>query len=378
MAGVLVHEWIERSGGAEKVLDEFVNCYPDADVYCLWNDAPDRYPATNVRESVLAGTPLRGRKAMALPAMPFTWRGLENRDYDFALISSHLFAHHVTFAGASPELRKFVYVHTPARYVWNPELDERGNSLSARMASPMLRRIDRKRASEGASFAANSDFVSKRIERAWGVSSKVIHPPVDVDRIVAVDDWRLKLSPEDLQLLFSMPAVFVLGASRFIPYKRLDWVIRAAEKAGVAAVIAGSGPEEERLRSMASEASVPVRIIHRPSDALLFALYQRALAYVFPPIEDFGIMPVEAMAAGARLITNSMGGAAETVTHGVDGLHFHDDRWESIAECIQEIDRVSIVRSNTYRKYSVRRFHEEIAMWTGVESAAYVKSLDPQ
>jgi glycosyltransferase involved in cell wall biosynthesis len=129
---------------------------------------------------------------------------------------------------------------------------------------------------------------------------------------------------------------------------------------------------------MASEASVPVRIIHRPSDALLFALYQQALAYVFPPIEDFGIMPVEAMAAGARLITNSTGGAAETVIHGVDGLHFHDDRWEAIAECIHEIDRVNTVRSNTYDKYSVRRFHDEIAMWTGVESASYAKSFEPQ
>ncbi|NMM83560.1 glycosyl transferase [Rhodococcus sp. SRB_17] len=378
MAGVLVHEWIERSGGAEKVLDEFVHCYPDADLYCLWNDAPDRYPAAIVRESILARTPLRGRKALALPAMPFTWRGLENRDYDFALISSHLFAHHATFAGGSAELRKFVYVHTPARYVWNPELDERGNSLPARLASPFLRKVDRKRASEGASFAANSEFVSSRIERAWGVQSKVIYPPVDVVRIAGVADWRSRLTQEESQLLSSLPSSFVLGASRFIPYKRLDWVIKAAEKAGIAAVVAGSGPEEKRLRAMASAASVPVRILHRPSDAMLFALYQQALAYVFPPIEDFGIMPVEAMAAGARLITNSVGGASETVVQGVDGLHFHDDRWESIAECILNIDSVNTARSNNYDKYSVGRFHAEIATWTGIEAATYVNSVEPQ
>lgn len=369
MAGVLVHEWIERSGGAEKVLDEFVRCYPDADLYCLWNDAPERYPGTTVRESALAGTPLRGRKALALPAMPLTWRGLRDRDYDFALISSHLFAHHATFAGTSPELPKFVYVHTPARYVWTPELDERGNSIPARLAAPMLRWIDRKRASEGASFAANSEFVSRRIERAWGVQSRVIHPPVDVDRIAGVEDWRSRLTEAEQQVLSDLPSPFVLGASRFIPYKRLDWVIRAAEKAGVAAVIAGSGPEEDHLREQASAASVPVRILHRPSDAMLFALYQQALAYVFPPIEDFGIMPVEAMAAGARLITNSVGGASETVVQGIDGLHFHDDRWESIAECIHDIDSVSPVRSHTHDKYSVSRFHAEISDWTGVEVA---------
>ena len=163
MSGVLVHEWIERSGGAEKVLDEFVNCYPDADLYCLWNDAPGRYSTTDVNESVLAATPLRRSKALSLPVMPFTWRGLENRGYDFALISSHVFAHHATFREQSARFRKFVYVHTPARYVWNPELDERGNSPLARLGSPILRKIDRKRASEGASFAANSVFVSRRV-----------------------------------------------------------------------------------------------------------------------------------------------------------------------------------------------------------------------
>lgn len=378
MSGVLVHEWIERSGGAEKVLDEFVNCYPDADLYCLWNDAPGRYSTTDVNESALAATPLRRSKALSLPVMPFTWRGLENRDYDFALISSHVFAHHATFREQSARFRKFVYVHTPARYVWNPELDERGNSPLARLGSPILRKIDRKRASEGASFAANSEFVSRRVERAWGVQSRVIHPPVDVDRISAVEDWRSRLSENELQLLSSLPSPFVLGASRFIPYKRLDWVIRAAERAGTAAVIAGSGPEEDRLRAMADSASVPVRIVRRPSDALLFALYQQALAYVFPAIEDFGIMPVEAMAAGARVITNSIGGASETVTPGVDGLHFHDDSWESVAECIRDVAAVDVNGARSYEKYSVRRFRSEIATWTGVPVFGYANSVSPQ
>lgn len=378
MAGVLVHEWIERSGGAEKVLDEFVKCYPDADLHCLWNDAAGRYSTTDVHESVLASTPLRRSKALAVPVMPFTWRRLPNRDYDFALISSHLFAHHAAFRGARNDVPKFVYVHTPARYVWNPELDQRGNSPLAKLGSPLLRRIDRKRASEGASFAANSEFVRERVERAWGVSARVIHPPVDVDRITAVDDWRTRLNDNELQLLSSLPSNFVLGASRFIPYKRLDWVIRAAERAGVAAVIAGSGPEEDRLRALAAAASVPVRIVHRPSDALLFALYQQALAYLFPPIEDFGIMPVEAMAAGARVITNSVGGASETVVPGVDGLHFHEDRWESLAECISEIDTLESREGHSHGKYSARRFRSEISSWIGVPAFSYPNSLAPQ
>ena len=142
MPGVLVHEWIERDGGSEKVLDEFVRCFPDADVLCLWDNA-GRYPGRTVVESGLARTPLRRSKALALPAMPFVWRDRPG-DYDFALVSSHCFAHHVSFRTPPAEFRKYVYVHTPARYLWTPELDERGTSPAARLASPVLRGIDKR------------------------------------------------------------------------------------------------------------------------------------------------------------------------------------------------------------------------------------------
>lgn len=366
MAGVLVHEWIEKSGGAEKVLDEFVRCFPDANLLCLWNDAAERYPSTAVAESGLARTRLRRNKALALPAMPFTWRGRRDGHYDFALVSSHLFAHHVTFRSVPENFRKYVYVHTPARYIWNPELDHRGKSVSARLGSPLFKHLDRRRAGEGASLAANSHFVRRRIEQAWNVAARVIHPPVDTARITAVDDWTSRLDAEESALLESLPTPFVLGASRFIPYKRLDWVIRAAEKAGVAAVIAGSGPEEARLRELADRAKVPVHLVIHPSDAMLFSLYQRALAYVFPAIEDFGIMPVEALAAGARVIANAVGGASETVTSGVDGLLFHEDSWQSVAECIANIDQVDPNHRRTYDEYSAERFRAEILAWVEV------------
>lgn len=361
MPGVLVHEWIARDGGSEKVLDEFVRCFPDADVLCLWDDA-QRYPDRTVRESGLARTPLRHNKALALAAMPHVWRRRRG-DYDFALVSSHCFAHHVSFRESSEDFRKFVYVHTPARYLWNPELDDRGASMAVKLASPPLRRLDRRRAGEGAQFAANSDFVRRRVEKAWDVDARVIFPPVDTTRITSVTDWRTELSGPEFSLLESLPAGFVLGASRFVPYKRLDWVIRAADLAGVPAVIAGSGPEETRLRQLADRAGVPVRVLTRPSDALLYALYQRAHVYVFPAIEDFGIMPVEARAAGARVIVNELGGASETVVEGVDGLHFRDDSVESVAECIASIDRVPQRGPGTSTDLSSERFRADIRNW---------------
>lgn len=355
-----MHEWIARDGGSEKVLDEFVRCFPDADVLCLWDDA-DRYPERSVRESGLARTPLRRNKALALAAMPYVWRRRPG-SYDFALVSSHCFAHHVTFRDSRPDFEKFVYVHTPARYLWNPELDDRGASLAVRVASPPLRSLDRRRAAEGAQFAANSDFVRRRVERAWGVEARVIFPPVDTARISSVPDWRTHLSESESALVEGLPELFVLGASRFVPYKRLDWVIRAADRAGLPAVIAGSGPEEGRLRRLAEEASVPVRVLPRPSDALLYALYQRAHAYVFPAIEDFGIMPVEARAAGARVVVNALGGAGETVTDGVDGLRFSEDSVESLAEAVAAIDAVPRGAGSVV-DLSAERFRTQVRDW---------------
>ena len=94
MTGLIAHEWIEEVGGAERVLDSFVDMYPEADVYCLWNEAPQRYAQGKVLESPLARTPLRGRKALSLPLMPFVWRDMPRGEYDWMLVSSHLFAHH--------------------------------------------------------------------------------------------------------------------------------------------------------------------------------------------------------------------------------------------------------------------------------------------
>lgn len=153
------------------------------------------------------------------------------------------------FAQRPPDSASTSTCNTPARYLWTPELDGRGASPVARLASPVLHGIDRRRARERARFAANSDFVRRRVERAWAVDARVVLPPVDTQRIVAVRDWRTQLGAAESALVASLPDARVLGTSRFIPYKRLDWVIRAAERVGLPAVIAGSGPEEARLRA---------------------------------------------------------------------------------------------------------------------------------
>jgi glycosyltransferase involved in cell wall biosynthesis len=317
MSGVLVHEWLAKRGGSENVVVELAQIFPDAPIVSLWNDAPTRFLPGRVTETWLARTPLRRHKALALPFMPETWRHLGASDAEWVLCSSHLFAHHARFSGGAADAPKYVYTHTPARYIWTPELDARGDGRIARTIAKALQGLDRRRAQEAHSIAVNSAFVAKRVEMAWGRESVVIHPPVNV-RAYAENSHNVLTEAEE-RILAGLPDTFILGASRFVPYKRLDLVIAAGVASGIQVVIAGDGPEGANLRTLADEHPGMVTFVHHPSTALLNQLYRRALVFMFPAVEDFGIMPIEAMATGTAVIANSVGGAAESVRHGVTG-----------------------------------------------------------
>jgi len=365
LTGLIVHEWMEKNGGAEKVVKSMLSAFPQADLFCLWNDAPNLVASSNNNyESWLARTQLRKHKALALLTMPAIWRSLRlPSDYDWMLISSHLFAHQAHLNGQADGVKKFVYAHTPARYIWTPELDARGQSLPAKVASSLLKRVDRRSARLNSDVAANSEFVRKRINDTWGLDARVIYPPVDVTKISSQENWADLLSPQEQDVLGNLPADFVLGASRFVPYKRLDLVIGAGEAADIPVVIAGAGPEEQKLRLQASESKVNVNFVINPSDKLLYALYQRTLAFIFPAIEDFGIMPVEAMAAGAPVVVNQQGGASESVLHGRTGFHadFND---VNISQLI--IEAAGFEKRDIRRRaecFSEERFAIELRDW---------------
>jgi len=191
--GVIVHEWIEPTGGSEKVVDAITKILPGTDIVCLWDNDAGRFAGHRVAESVIARTSLRGRKALSTPVVPAVWRYRENKGYDWAVVSSHQFAHHVRFRDQDPGFRKFVYVHTPARYLWTPELDPRGQSRAVRAVAPVLRALDRRRAAEAESIAVNSRAVQDRVATSWERESVVVYPPVDVDRIQACPDWSARL-----------------------------------------------------------------------------------------------------------------------------------------------------------------------------------------
>nr|WP_238404053.1 glycosyltransferase [Gordonia desulfuricans] len=283
---------------------------------------------------------------------------------DWILVSSHLFAHHI--AASRPDIPTFVYAHTPARYIWYPELDTR--SARVPLVRPLLktlREYDRYCVTKGnAKYAANSRYVRDRISACWNVESDVIYPPVEVDKIIGVRDWTNEVTGTEQGILDNLPETFVLGASRFVPYKRLDLVIEAAARVGVDVVLAGSGPDRLKLEQIAERAGTRCLFVDRPSDSLLYALYQRAEAYVFPAIEDFGIMPVEAMAAGAPVITGSLGGATESVIDKKTGVHLAE--WDqssfdsALRLCSQLKGEAPRLRA---AEFSNLRFEERIKTW---------------
>lgn len=364
MTTYLVHEWIEGIGGSEKVLRALADLYPDAEIRCLWDADRQWFSDRIVNESWIARTPLRGHKGLALPLMPAAWRAVQFKDPSRIIVSSHLFAHHV--ATKFPDVPTYVYTHTPARYIWEPELDQRLPEVrgGARLLD-LLQRYDRRQVRRGnANFAANSEFVARRMARCWDVDAHVIYPPVSVERISSTAAWADALDAVEQSVLDSLPEYFVLGASRFVPYKSLDIVIRVAADAGVPVVIAGQGPERDRLGAVAAERRAHCHFVESPTDTLLYALYQRAAAFVFPPIEDFGIMPVEAMAAGAPVIVSNEGGASESVVNGVTGIHVEEWTANALLDALSQVERMCPEESrNRARAFSLEAFNAEVGKW---------------
>lgn len=349
----LVHEWIDATGGSEQVFEEMAQVFPEADLWALWNNVPNRRDGRSVTESWLARTPLRGRKALALPFMPLVWHSLSRTAvYDVVVGSSHCMAHGARFP-ASPAATYLAYVHSPMRYVWSPELDPRGGSMVSRLMASPLKAVDRRLMRDVARVAVNSHEVRRRVEQFWDREAAVIYPPVDTD-------FFAPTSPtSDLPF----PS-YVLGVGRFIPYKRFDVIIAAAAVAGVPLVIAGSGPDEAALREQALTCGVPVAFETQPTRERLRELYTGADALLFPVHEDFGIVPVEAMACGVPIVGLARGGLLETVEHGTTGWLVEDPTPTALARGLLETPALAgpHLRQSALR-FSRPRFHAEFAAW---------------
>jgi glycosyltransferase involved in cell wall biosynthesis len=250
-----------------------------------------------------------------------------------------------------PETIHVAYCHSPMRYVWDQSHSyQKGFRLFAFLnflTRPILHRIrlwDRIAAERVDRFIANSHYISRRIKKYYGRESDVIHPPVDLSR------FSLGVGDRD----------YYLAVGRLIPYKRFDLVVDAFNKLGKKVKIVGTGPEMKKLKRRAKK---NIEFVGKVSDEELQKIYQGAKALIFPQLEDFGIVPLEAMACGAPVIAYSAGGALETVKDGVSGLFFEKQNVESLVKAVKKFegrDWDAAVVAKSVEDFGSARFKSEL------------------
>jgi glycosyltransferase involved in cell wall biosynthesis len=327
----LVHDWLTGMRGGERCLEVFAELFPDADLYTLLHVPGSVSPTIERRRivtSFIQRLPQAERRYRHyLPLFPAAVRAFDLRGYDLVLSSSHAVAKGVRVPAGALHV---CYCFTPMRYVWDLYDDYFGprSGLAARLVMPpvaaWLRRWDRRTAAGVHHFVAISRFVADRIRRAYGREADVIYPPVDVSRF-RVDET---------------PGQFYLVVSALTPYKRVDLAVEACNRLGRKLLVVGSGPEERRLRTLAGPT---VELLGWRDDAQIAELYARCRALLFPPLEDFGITPLEAMAAGRPVIAFGEGGARETVVPPGEGepptgLFFARQTVDDLSDAIQRFE----------------------------------------
>lgn len=332
MKQALLHYWLTNMRGGEKVLAALAEMLPDSDIFTHafaepMRDGSSKEPfwhGHRVTESFIARLPWGRKKPQAyLPLMPLASRRLDLSAYDLVISSE---SGPIKGIVRRPGQKHVCYCHTPMRYVWDMYDDYYAAAgLAGRAAMKLwtgyLRHEDLRSAESVDVFVANSRFVSERIRRIYGRESIVVNPPVEVDF------FRGEYPKEDYYLI----------AGELVSYKRADIALEACVKMGRRAVVVGNGKLRARLEQLYA-GNPSVSFLGRIGDEELKNAYGRARALIFPGVEDFGIVPVEAQAAGTPVIAYGMGGALETVSPGETGLFFRKQTVESICEAIEEFE----------------------------------------
>ncbi len=368
----VVHEWLTIPGGSEQVVEELLEMFPQAELFCsIYDPAP--WPPTITERPVHASylNRIPGAKAhyqRLLPLMDRAYRSFDLSGFDLILSSNHAFAKNVrTPLGAL----HVCYCHTPMRYAWDQDFLE-GEEVGrvARLALPLLlsrlRRQDLRGAAGPDVLVANSRHVAARIERCYGRAAEVVNPPVDVQHYLG-----MPRAPEDFYLVFG----------RVVPYKRVDLAVAACASLGLPLKVAGDGRALDAVRAGAPPGG-SVEFLGRVSERERDELLSGARALLFPGEEDFGIVPVEAQAAGVPVIAYGVGGAAETVLDGRTGVLFDESTATGMVGAIERFEGLRLdaqdARENA-RRFGRERFRDELAAVIDRDhSAALVAVAGPQ
>jgi glycosyltransferase involved in cell wall biosynthesis len=337
----VVHEWVTIPGGSEKVVAAILDLLGDAEMFTAIFD-PERSPAElaerRIHTSFLNRLPsARKHYARMVPLMDLAFRSFDLKGFDLVVSSNHACAKNVRVPPGVPHV---CYCHTPMRYAWDPSfLSGERIGLAARTVTPAavawLRRVDRRRAAGPDVFVANSSFVAERIRAAYGRQSRVIHPPVEVAPLL-----ETPRHPEEAYVVFG----------RLVPYKRADVAIAACERLGRPLIVAGDGRDLIKLRGLASRRTT---FLGRIADHEVPELLSKARALLFPGVEDFGMVPVEAQAAGAPVIAHGFGGVLDSVVDGETGVLYAPGTVDGLCEAITRFESLRLsearIRQNAER-----------------------------
>jgi glycosyltransferase involved in cell wall biosynthesis len=319
----LVHDWLNQIGGAEDVLEHLVSYYPDAPLFTSMY-APDLMP------DAYRDWPIRTTWMDRLPSihthhqryLPLAWQGVDLSDYEVVLSNKSGFCHGLK---TGPDTLHICYCLAPTRYIWNLDtyLDRENFGHSIRMAARVVARLykrwDYTAAQRVHHFIAISTEIRQRIRTYYNRDSTIIFPPVETERFAP------SAPGED----------YFLIVSRLIPYKRIDLAVQACTRLELPLVVGGAGRDRERLEAMAGPT---VQFLGYVPDDDLPDLFARCRAFIFPGLEDFGITPVQAQAAGRPVIAFKGGGALDTVIPGRTGVFFEEQTVESLVQALQTFD----------------------------------------
>lgn len=354
----LVHDWLVSQRGGENVLAALCEMYPHAQVFTLVHVSGTTAPVIEERvpvQSWLGRIPGINRwYRHMLPLMPLAIRSLNLKGYDLIISSSHCVAKGVQV----PEgVLHISYIHAPMRYMWDRfdeyfSADRAGFLIrtAAKVLRPLLKAWDVRSALGVHKFIANSKFIAGKVHEYYGRSAEVVYPLCDVQRFNRVER---KVSDKK-----NAPYLIVTA---LVPYKRVDLAIQGARLLGRKLVVVGDGPERDRLMAMAGPETT---FVGAASGKELENWYAQARALIFPGVEDFGIVPLEAMASGVPVVAYGAGGALETVIDGKTGLFFTEPTAASLADALNRLDEIEIkaedCRAHAAR-FSPAAFKQKIA-----------------
>lgn len=341
MKVALVHEFLVKLGGAERVLKALMDIYPKAPVFTLVYDEKkvgEVFPKERIVTSHFQKYPafLRKRYRYFLPGIPRAVEDFDLEEFDLVISSNTAFSHGVI---TPINTRHICYCHSPMRYAWdwsNEYRRENGiTGLKTAIYAPLmkyLREWDMIASNRPDKYIANSANVQKRLKKYYKVDSDVIYPPVDTDR------FRVSTKHCD----------FFLIVSTLTPYKRIDLAVQLFNKIGRKLVIIGDGPQRVYLESIAGP---NIDFLGFKDDETVKEYLQNCRALIFPGEEDFGIVPVEAMACGKPVLAYGKGGVRETVISGKTGEFFFEPTVESMEDGLARL----LYNERFYKPIAIRR-----------------------